>query len=66
LADSYNPGDYAAWDRSTIRGPRRGRYLGTEADAATGEAVDVYSIADDEFEGTLPDFENDMFNPRRR
>jgi hypothetical protein len=56
--------DYMEWDRGTIRGPRRGRFLGTTEDPATGEKVDVYSIADDEFEGTRVDFDNDMFGGR--
>lgn len=62
-----DPGDYTQWERGNVRGTRRGRFLGSVPDPATGENVDVYSIADNEFDGTIGLYsEHLMYHGSRR
>lgn len=43
--DLFDPGEYQAWERGNIRGPRKGRLLGTDS-----EGNNVYEIIDEEWE----------------
>jgi hypothetical protein len=42
--------DYANWDRGNLRGLGHRRLVGRDKDPVTGQDVDVYELAEDEFE----------------
>jgi hypothetical protein len=52
--------EYARWERGNLRGLNaKRRFVGTDKDPETGQQINVYEfMEDDEFDGTLPTFEN--------